>query len=1313
MNQKILHTKLYGRKREIAQLQDAYELVSSGAARIMLIPGHSGAGKTALVEELRESVNQKNGFFIQGKFEQYQQNIPYFALRQAITGFCKNLENKTEHESQKLRNRIIEAVGNLGQILVDFVPELEGFIGPQPPVGEISPQEARYRFIGVFQDFLKAICQPEHPVVFFIDDWQWSDPASNDLLRRLAFGTTLRYVVFIAAFRNNEMKPKNPFFRAIKELKSHGIEVEEIPIYNISDHNIKEILHDIFTPKIARANDLAALLYQKTKGNPFFVKSYLNFFLEKGHLWFNNQTNEWQWKSEIPLSNLPTRVVDLFALKFEEFNQEEKDLFFLAASLGNQFSIESLTIISGWPADKIRAVMLSQTAKTMLTGWENKEEQQDSDKVFSLRFLHDKVQQAAFSMVKPEEIPAKKLNIGRLFLSNLQTEQINDRLFEIMNNINSGAHLVDQPDEQLKYIQLNLRASKKAYTATAYQSALQFCRAADLFLHSAEFIASLWEKRHSLMMDLFKQKAECEFIEGDRHEGERIIKTAIGKAKTAIEKAGVLNNLIVYYTLTARYPEAIDAGYSALNAMGLPLPQNNFEKAGKQEIEKVKSALRKQTVASLSEIPDMTDPLMLTATRILISMGPPCYRSHQRLWSVLVPKVVNLIIKHGNIPQAGYSHTAFGGLLAWTNSDFEVARKFGDIATTLMKKRYLQPSDQSIFHLMIGSSIRHWFHHLSHSSKDYTDAYEAGLSGGNLQYAAYAFGHNMYCKYFQGEEIPFLIQEAEHSLEFSKNRHNQWAIDLLEGGLNIFRVLKTGETPPEKVINWKDEHILHQIEKHHNIQVKCIYNILKSSALMFLGNNAEALKISDATHSMIYTVGTQGLLPWPEYVFSRFVILAALYRQVDESSQSKWDSELKKIISQLTTWAKYAPDNYDHKLSLAKAELARIDGNIEEAAKNYDKAIHEAREKNFIQWEALANEKASDFWQKNNAPQIAAIYRQQAYAAYFRWGAKTKIQIMEEKIYSSMHEHLTHLQPTSKELISLMAKKQIKVLRNNALQLQQNRLREAAETQAGELASATERLRVEIAERKKAEYALTQKNEELQTVNATKDKFFSIIAHDLKSPFNAILGFSELLKDKANNLDIEKVKNFSGIINNSANMAMDLLMNLMEWARSQTGRIKYNPEVFMLFPVIEQVKNLLGQQNPGQKNIEILSTVASDIQVYGDKAMINTILRNLVSNALKFTKKGGKITIDALQKQGFIEISVSDTGIGISPEKISKLFKINETYSTPGTENEKGTGLGLILCKEFVQNHGGDIWAESSPGKGSAFRFTIPGKKQS
>jgi len=250
-------------------------------------------------------------------------------------------------------------------------------------------------------------------------------------------------------------------------------------------------------------------------------------------------------------------------------------------------------------------------------------------------------------------------------------------------------------------------------------------------------------------------------------------------------------------------------------------------------------------------------------------------------------------------------------------------------------------------------------------------------------------------------------------------------------------------------------------------------------------------------------------------------------------------------------------------------------------------------------------------------------------------------------------------------------------------------------------------LEKEIFERKKIEQSLRESEQKLQELNSTKDKFFSILAHDLRNPFNTIMGFSELLLTQKQHITEDKADHFYKLINEASKSAYNLLSNLLEWSRAQTGTISFIPFNFDVSQVISESLKLL-EGSAAKKGIKFISEVKVKTEIFADMNMITTILRNLISNAIKFTGEGGTIKILAHQFDEFVHLEINDTGVGIKEQDIQNLFKIDSNKSTLGTNNETGTGLGLILCKEFVERNGGKIWVESTLKLGSSFIFSVP-----
>ncbi|HSH19368.1 MAG TPA: histidine kinase dimerization/phospho-acceptor domain-containing protein, partial [Draconibacterium sp.] len=1121
-----------------------------------------------------------------------------------------------KHIRERYKSEILDAVGLQGRVLIELAIEFELLLGKQPPLGEISPQEARYRFTDVLRKFLSVICKPEHPLVLFIDDWQWADRASFELIKQLEVGKTLRYILVILSYRDNEVNSNHPLTATLEELKRNNVILNRLKVSNLTQSDVHNILNDTLMPAAENTEKLANIIYKKTLGNPFFVHAAINYLSDFKLLWFNQLENRWKWKTDLEKgSNFPKNVVDLFLRKFQRMDLHVQKLYSLAACLGNRFDIINLEIISGFNLEECKSILNSPEGKEFAIplkmiqkGAINQEESEPNIYVFR----HDQLQQAAFQLIGEERHSKILFKIGKLQLAKLSPEQLNERFFEVVNNLNTGIDQIENTSEREKLFTLNIQAARKAYAGIAFSAALQFYHKAEKILEKEDFYNQMWEHHHELLMNYLTERAVCEFLEGDQEIAEQCVYQAVKSANSAVEKAEAYNIFIVQYTLQARYHEAIASGKSALEALGIILPEKDYDKSRDKEIDKVKEQLQNKEISSLSQLPNMSNPEMLMACKILISMGPPCYRSHQKLWSVIVPIVVGLTLKYGNIPQAGYSHTAFGGLLGWVEDDYASAKKFADVATQLMTGNFSIPSYQSVFYLMIGSSIRHWFKHLKYSSQDYIDAYEIGLRSGNLQYAAYAFGHNMYCRFFQGVSLEALNLETQRSLEFSKTRHNQWAIDLFTGGLKIVDALTAGSYQPslEKIGN--DDDYIKSVDAHQNIQVKCIYKVLKTFSLLMLGNYKEALIVSDETEPIIYTVGTQGLLPWPEHVFARILVHARLYPEKEAPEQKKWLKEIKKGIKKLRIWAESCPENFEHKYLLATAELNIIEGHPAKALENYNKAADAAQENEFLQWEGLANERMYEFWLERENHHLAFHYWKQAYICCQHWGATTKLKQMENDYVDYLKKSISTVDLVKTngiekdKFLGWFIEKQLTQVRNLASHLYQTKLRQEAMNQAEELASATKRLRTEISYRKQAEEEIKRKNSDLEKINAEKDKFFTIIAHDLKSPFNSILGFSEMLVENAREKNFKSTEEYASVIHKSSKRAMDLLLNLMEWAQSQTGRMIFAPEVFNLDELTDEIVLML-ESSAFQKMVQINKVVPPDTIVYADKAMISTI----------------------------------------------------------------------------------------------------------
>jgi predicted ATPase/signal transduction histidine kinase/PAS domain-containing protein/ActR/RegA family two-component response regulator len=1082
-------TLLYGREDPIAKVHALFDAVCHGPGHTLLLPGTSGVGKTSLARMVKAPVMASNGLFLEGKFDQFGRNVPFMAFRQILSQFCQAIPKDEPVVIEQWKSSIVEALGSVAQLLIDLEPAFESIIGPQEPVPKISPTEAKYRFAKAIRAFFETICKPEHPVVIFLDDLQWADPASLDLLSMLHSQAPLRYLLIIAAYRDDEIDDDHLFATTLAEWNSERVPIASIELTNLTATDLQRLVAEKLIGQIESISEIVAIILDRTSGNPFFSLTFLDFLLESRLLFFDDCDRCWRLDAKSIRPEHCTDAVAWFAKRLAGLDESSRELLSLSACLGHRFDVETLSIISGRSIEDCIAILASTPVTKFVVADTSRSTMTDADASrdwTKWRFLHDRIQQAAYKSISNSILAAVRFKIAKLLIRRLSSLSLSERLFEVVEHLNCGLEFIDSFFEAIEAIELNLRVAEKARGAAAYHTELQFLHCAKRLLDDRRFTSLIWQNHSQLAIQLLKELGESEFLDGNHAVALDYVREAVNRSESTVEKAELLTISIVQHTLLAKYSQAIATGREALSILGIYLPLDDYTKARDQELAELSLTVQEQTFEALISLPIMTDPRWCAVSKILIAMGPPCYRSDQSLWSVIVPKVVNLTMRHGNIPQVGYSHTAIAGLLMWVGGDVSTALGFSDLAARLMSTRFTSSSDRTVFHLMAGSSACHWFGHCKHSSENYENAYEIGSNAGNLQYAAYAFGHNMYCQFFQGANLAALGQEIRKCLAFSRSRRNQWAVDLLEAGKRIVEQISKADL--HACVNCDSEFdFIQRVESNQNQQVLCIYNVMRSFNSLVMEDFESALKYSDEADANIFMVGTQGLLPWPEHVAIRSIIRASMYDQIDVGTRHRWREDLDRSLVQLTIWSEHAPENFEYKRLLILAELSRIDGKFLEAGCLYDEAIAAARAGGFLHWEAIANERSQRLWQSIRMPELASTYRQHAYLAYSRWGAKAKVEILEVRLREELEQQFLQRERETgieDELASPMfnriISRQIDRLRKESLEQQGADQQSQIRVHAEQLAHATDKLRTEVVKRKEAEKALRVQNDQLE-----------------------------------------------------------------------------------------------------------------------------------------------------------------------------------------------------------------------------------------
>ncbi|MEG4031413.1 MULTISPECIES: serine/threonine-protein kinase PknK, partial [unclassified Microcoleus] len=940
----LIPEKLYGRETEVETLLAAFERVSRGSTEMMLVSGYSGIGKSALVQEVYKPITKARGYFIAGKFDQFQRNIPYAAVVKAFQSLVKQLLTESENQLTTWKEKILAAVGANSQIIVDVIPEVELIIGQQPAVQELGATEAQNRFNLVFQKFIRVFCSVDYPLVIFLDDLQWADAATLKLLQVMIADEQTNYLFLIGAYRDNEVNPSHPLMMTLDELQNQGARIERITLSPLHLHHIVNLITDTVRKDQKSALPLAELVISKTQGNPFFVNQFLKTLYQENLLKFNFHERNWDWNiSEIESVGITDNVIELMLGKLKRLPPSTQQVLRLAACVGNSFDLNTLSIINEKSlAATFKELLPAIQEGLILTTSElgaTESEIINSDLVITTyKFLHDRVQQSGYALIDSKLQTAIHLQIGRLLLANISPERQAERIFEIVDHLNSGRILIIDEHEKTELAILNLTAARKAKDATAYAAARDYLKIGREILPG-----DIWQESYELAFTFHKELAEAEYLNGNFEESEALIELAFGRAKSELEQAEIYNILIVQYTLLSKYESAIQSGLKALQLLGIDLAEDNLSEAVNAEMAAAKANLANQEIAALINAEKMKNPAQQMAMKLLGNMGPLTFFSSQELWKLTVIKAINLSLKYGFVAGGSYCYSCYGIILNSILGDYQSAYEFGRLALTLSENsnNLSQNCQDSV---IFANYLNCWVRPLKTTAEINNEGYKVGLQSGNLQWTGYNRMFQTITYFFQGMNLNNLLEDIAKSLHFCEQTKNLWAIDIIIA--NKIAILNLMGEEDEV----SEEQHLENFHSRKSMAALCEFYVLKAQTLYLYGLYSEALEASDRAAELIDYL--MGHISSAHYHFYRCLILTALYSEVSESERKDYWEQLEANQKQIKIWADNCWGSFAHKFSLVGAEMARISGRDLEAMDLYDRAIAEAREDDFIQNEA-------------------------------------------------------------------------------------------------------------------------------------------------------------------------------------------------------------------------------------------------------------------------------------------------------------------------------------------------------------------------
>lgn len=994
----LIPEKLYGRDPEVAVLLNAFERVSKGIAEILLVAGCSGIGKTVVIQEVHKPIVRRRGYFIKGKYDQFQRNIPFSAFVQAFRDLMGQLLSESDSQLQTWKTQILAAVGDRGQVLIDVIPELERIIGKQLPAPELAASAAQQQFNLLIQKFVRLFATAAHPLVLFLDDLQWADLASLNLLQSLMQDTG--YLLVLGAYRDNEVSPIHPSILAINEIVKTGITVNTITLKALHQEDLNQLVADTFNCGLLVAQPLAELVEIKTQGNPFFATQFLKALYEDGLITFdrlsqNGAVGGWSCDlAQVRALAVTDDVVEFMALQLQKLPVETQSAIALAACVGSQFDLNTLAI-----------VLERSPAQTALALWSGLKEnllipttdvykfftRSDRQSVLNVaanpvyRFVHDRVQQAAYSLIPDRQKQPTHLKIGQLLQQNCSEIVRAARLFDIVGHLNVAKELITDPSDRQIIVDLNFKAGKKARNSTAY------CAANIYFQTGIQLLAiNCWETQYQLTLDLHIAAAEAAYLEGNLEGMEEIASVVLRSARTILDKVEIYRIQIAALTANGKTIEAICVGRDALAQLGFELPITPDRTETSKALQALAHQLEGRQIEDLLDLPVMCDLQAQQTLQLLSDLLPPSFITAPDLYPILNAKMMSLSIQFGNTSVSAVGYVSHGLVLSAMSGDVNMGYRFGRLALNLIE-RYNSKQYKGKTLLVFGNWIQHRHELLRAVVVLLKDGYTACIDAGDFLNAGFNISCYFDASLLAGVELntwePEILLHSK-DLERAKQYYTQAYLEMKRQiALNL---MARGSQQDCLIGTAYDETVM--IPKHiqnGDLTALAYSSIYKLMLAYLFGNYTAALENIDRGDRYLQAVSGMILVP----VFHFYAALTHLAVLKDRSEPEQAEILVQVNIHQSTIhqWAKNAPMNYLHKWHLIEAQKQQILGNRAAAIEHYDRAIALAKEHQFVHEEALANELATKFYLDWGKAKIAQAYAFEAYYCYRRWGAIAKV----------------------------------------------------------------------------------------------------------------------------------------------------------------------------------------------------------------------------------------------------------------------------------------------------------------------------------
>jgi PAS domain S-box-containing protein len=977
----LIPEKLYGREREIETLLVSFDRVAnSGAPELVLVSGNAGIGKSALVQELHMDLVSSGGLFASGKFDQHKHDIPYATLAQAFQSLIRHLLAKSDADLMPWRDALREALGSLGQLMVDLVPELHLIIGDQPPVPEVPPQDAQGRFQLIFRRFIGVFAQPNRPLALFLDDLQWLDTATLDLLEDILARSDLRHLLLIGAYRHNEVDATHPLTQKLEAIRHTGARIQEVSLAPLAREGVDQFTADALRCKPARAAPLAQLMHEKTGGNPFFLIQFLHALAEEELLTFDHDKAGWCWDlPRIHAKGYTENVVALIVDKLGRLPDEIQRSLTELAYLGNSAEGATLSLVLGTSEKQVHAD-LGEAVRLQLI------ERLDD----SYTFVHDRVREAAYALRLDENKPARHLRIGMTLAAHLSPNETSEKLYAVANQLNRGIAALTSASEKERIISVNLRAGQRARNAAAYNGAIAYLEVARGLLGDEAHPRS-----SPTAFAVALLHAECEFLVGHLEVAEAQLVVLSQNCPNLQASAEVARLRAQLYTAARKPERSVEVCLEFLRQVGLDWCPHPTRRQVDEDRHRLRKLAEEFSDDQLHALPQMADQNHRAAMGVLADLVTPALLTDRNLSDMMVLASARLTLQHGICAESCYPLTTIFGVLASSSTDAELGFRLSQFGAALADQQpQLGLSGRAL--LVFGLHVTPWIRPIRSGEPFIQRGLKMSFAVGDLAFVSYAHRGLVSVRLFCGDPLREVCKDAEGTIAFAKAS----GIDLTADTAIAQRDLALG------LIGRDDEksfEISRPIRSHSSEgALSAFFHYAAQVQLNVLaGRHDVALALAELAEKLTWCVRSYS--EFTEYRFYTGLAHAAAYDMSQPENREMHVSGLREQHRKLTGWRTRIPENFAARQTLLSAEIARIEGRALETEQLYEEAIQLARKAGFVQIEAIAAERAARFYEVRGIHTVVLSYLANARDCYLRWGADAKVRQLDE-LYPHLHQ---------------------------------------------------------------------------------------------------------------------------------------------------------------------------------------------------------------------------------------------------------------------------------------------------------------------